>query len=342
MLINGKYSCIREMLEAEEKECLSPYACLSSETRGRAEEEKKCDIRPDFERDRDRILHCKSFRRLKQKTQVFFSPEGDHYRTRLTHTLEVSQIARTISKALKLNEDLTEAIALGHDLGHTPFGHSGEKVLNEICPLGFEHSEQSVRVVEKLEKNGAGLNLTWETIDGIRNHQTSGSPSTLEGAVVRVSDKIAYLYHDVDDAIRAGILKETDLPRYLTDILGRSANERLDNLIHDIIVNSIGKSHVSLSDEYEVSMKALRSWMFEHVYRSDSGVKKEEKKAQEMIRLLYEYYYKQPYKMTSEYIGLLASGDRKEQVVCDYISGMTDKYAIEKFEELFVPVGWRD
>ena len=341
MPINERYNCIREMLEEEEQKNLSPFASLSSRTKGRERIEEKCDIRPEYQRDRDRILHSKSFRRLKQKTQVFFAPEGDHYRTRLTHTLEVSQIARTISKALRLNEELTEAIALGHDLGHTPFGHSGESILDQLSPLGFEHSEQSVRVVERLEKNGAGLNLTWEVRDGIRNHQTSGSPSTLEGAVVRISDKIAYLYHDVDDAIRAGIIKEKDLPKYLTDVLGHSANDRLDNMIHDVIVNSLGKPQIIQTEEFRLSMTALRTWMFENIYRGESPVKREEKKAQQMIRFLYEYYFKHPYKMTGEYIELIAAGEPKERVVCDYISGMTDNYAIEKFEELFVPVGWR-
>lgn len=342
MLIEEKYNCIREMLEDDERKTLSPYASLSCETKGRDKREKMCDIRPEYQRDRDRILHSKSFRRLKMKTQVFLAPEGDHYRTRLTHTLEVSQIARTISKALHLNLDLTEAIALGHDLGHTPFGHSGEKVLNELCSAGFEHSEQSIRVVEILEKNGKGLNLTKEVRDGIRNHQTSGRPSTLEGCVVRLSDKIAYINHDVDDSIRAGLITEADIPSEYSNILGHSANERLNNIIHDVIINSFEKDAIVQNETYAVTMAKLREWMFENIYTSSSQAKAEESKAQNMIRLLFEYYMKNPDKMTSEYKDLIIRGDSRERAVCDYISGMTDTYAIEKFEELFVPVGWRN
>lgn len=340
MLIEEKYNSIREMLEDEERKTLSPYAALSCETKGRDKWEKMCDIRPEYQRDRDRILHSKSFRRLKQKTQVFLAPEGDHYRTRLTHTLEVSQIARTISKALRLNIDLTEAIALGHDLGHTPFGHSGEAVLNELCSTGFEHSEQSIRVVEILEKNGSGCNLTKEVRDGIRNHQTSGRPSTLEGCVVRLSDKIAYLNHDVDDSIRAGLIKESDIPSEYTNVLGHTANERLNNIIHDVIINSYEKDAIIQNDEYAAAMKELRKWMFTNIYNSSSQAKAEESKAQNMIRLLFEYYMKNPDRMTSEYKDFIIKGEPRERVVCDYISGMTDTYAIEKFEELFVPVGW--
>ena len=226
---------IRENLERWEQEYLSPYAALSMNSKGRMREEEQCDIRPVFQRDRDRILHSKSFRRLKDKTQVFLTPEGDHYRTRLTHTLEVSQNARTIAKALQLNEDLVEAIALGHDLGHTPFGHSGERALDRICPFGFEHSEQSVRTVEILEKGGQGLNLTYEVRDGIRNHQTKGMPSTLEGKIVRYSDKIAYIHHDMDDAIRGGILTEADVPKDITSVIGETTGERLDHFIHDLV-----------------------------------------------------------------------------------------------------------
>ena len=340
MLIEGKYNCIREMLEEEERISLSTYASLSSETKGRDRYEKKCDIRTDYQRDRDRILHSKSFRRLKQKTQVFLAPEGDHYRTRLTHTLEVSQIARTISKALRLNLDLTEAIALGHDLGHTPFGHSGENVLDRLCADGFDHSVQSVRVVEVLEKGGKGLNLTKEVRDGIRNHQTDGHPSTLEGQVVRISDKIAYLNHDVDDAIRAGIIRESDIPSRYTNILGHSANERLNNIIHDVIISSLGSDRIIQNPEYAEYMLKLRAWMFENIYSGGSKAKQEEAKAQKMIELLFEYYTKNPDKMTDEYKNMILQGETTERIVCDYISGMTDNYAIEKFEELFVPVGW--
>ena len=238
---------IRESLDALEEQYLSPFASFSNRTRGRARLEPLCDIRPESQRARDRILHCKSFRRLKHKTQVFLAPEGDHYRTRLTHTLEVSQIARTIAKSLRLNESLTEAIALGHDLGHTPFGHSGEAVLNKICSEGFAHYRQSVRVVEVLEKDGRGLNLTWEVRDGILNHRTSGSPSTLEGKIVRLSDKIAYINHDIDDAIRARMFVEEDLPECYTEVLGHSVRERLNNLIHDIIRNSYEKPEIIMS-----------------------------------------------------------------------------------------------
>nr|MCR5719320.1 deoxyguanosinetriphosphate triphosphohydrolase [Lachnospiraceae bacterium] len=248
---------IRETLEQWEKEYLSPYATLSINSKGRAREENQCDIRPVFQRDRDRILHCKAFRRLKDKTQVFLSPEGDHYRTRLTHTLEVSQNARTLAKALKLNEELAEAIALGHDLGHTPFGHAGERALNRVCPLGFIHSEQSVRMVERIEKNGKGLNLTYEVKDGMLNHQTSGTPHTLEGKVVRLSDKIAYIHHDMDDAVRAGILKESDVPLRLRELLGDNPSDRLDTFIHDIVTNSTDKNDICMSEEIGNAVKEM-------------------------------------------------------------------------------------
>ncbi len=332
---------IREHLEQLEEQYLSPYAALSSRSKGRDVPEEECDIRPNYQRDRDRILHSKSFRRLKHKTQVFLAPEGDHYRTRLTHTLEVSQIARTISKSLRLNEDLTEAVALGHDLGHTPFGHSGEYVLNQICPHGFAHYEQSVRVVERLEKGGKGLNLTWEVRDGIRNHRTSGHPSTLEGAVVRLSDKIAYINHDIDDAIRAKMFIEPDLPARFTDVLGHSVRERLNLMIHDIIENSLGKPQITMSPGMEEAMKGLRAWMFDNVYCSNIP-KQEEAKAQQLIVFLYEYYCSHVEKLPGEYRVMMEhQGEEKERVVCDYIAGMSDSYAIDKFEELFVPRAWK-
>ncbi len=341
ILFSGKeYSCIREMLEARERLILSPFASFAADSKGRDRSEPKCDIRTDYQRDRDRILHSKSFRRMKRKTQVFLAPEGDHYRTRLTHTLEVSQIARTISKALLLNEDLTEAIALGHDLGHTPFGHSGEAVLDKLCSEGFEHSEQSVRIVEVLEKGGKGLNLTKETRDGILNHQTSGHPATLEGQVVRLSDKIAYLNHDVDDAIRAGLITEEDIPGEFTEVLGFNVHDRLNSLIHDVIEHSIGKPEIEMSPDHQAAMQGLRHWMFRNIYVGGKA-KAEEHKAQQMIELLFEYYMKHPEAMTSEYRMLMDKGTSRERAVCDYISGMTDNYAIEKFEELFVPLGWR-
>ena len=331
---------IREEMEAREEANLSPYATLSSRSKGRNRPEPQCDIRPVFQRDRDRILHCKSFRRLKQKTQVFLLPKGDHYRTRLTHTLEVSQNARTIAKALRLNEDLVEAIALGHDLGHTPFGHAGERALNQVCPEGFRHNEQSVRVVELLEKQGRGLNLTWEVVDGIRNHKSSGTPHTLEGQIVRLSDKIAYINHDIDDAIRGGLLTEQDLPAEYTDVLGHSVRERLNTMIHDIIANSMDRPQIAMSEGMEEAMQGLRSWMFENVYKNEIP-KAEEGKAQQMIASLYEYYLKHVDRLPPEYRELMEKrGDTKSRVVCDYIAGMSDVYAIDQFEELFVPKRW--
>lgn len=332
---------IRESVERLEEQFLSPYAALSSNTMGRDIPELLCDIRPEYQRDRDRILHCKAFRRLKHKTQVFLSPEGDHYRTRLTHTLEVSQIARTIARALRLNEDLTEAIALGHDLGHTPFGHSGERILNDLCEKGFSHYRQSIRIVEELEKNGKGLNLTKEVRDGILNHRTSGHPATLEGGVVRLSDKIAYINHDIDDAIRAKIFVEEELPERYTDVLGHSVRERLDIIVHDIILNSTGKSEILMSPGMEEAMKGLRSWMFEHVYRNEIP-KAEEGKAQQLIVALYKYYMEYENKLPQEYLLMMEQKkEKKERVVCDYIAGMSDSYAIDKFEELFVPKAWK-
>ena len=330
---------IRENLEQREKVYLSPYATLSMNSKGRDHEEPQCDIRPVFQRDRDRIVHCKSFRRLKDKTQVFLSPEGDHYRTRLTHTLEVSQNARTIAKALRLNEDLVEAMALGHDLGHTPFGHAGEKALNDICPFGFKHNEQSIRTVELLEKDGEGLNLTWEVRDGILNHQTDSMPSTLEGKIVRLSDKIAYTYHDMDDAVRAGILKESDVPREVGEIVGYNPRERLNNFIHDIVTNSMDKNDVSMSEDVAYAMSRLRKFMFECVY-SNPVAKGEEKKAQALVKTLYEHYMAHTDELPKFFVELGLRGEPREQVVCDYISSMTDRYAIALYDELYVPKFW--
>jgi dGTPase len=332
---------IRESTEQWEEAYLSPYASLSKNSRGRERIEDPCDIRTAYQRDRDRIIHCKAFRRLKHKTQVFLAPEGDHYRTRLTHTLEVSQIARTIAKSLRMNEDLTEAIALGHDLGHTPFGHSGETVLNKICSEGFEHYKQSVRVVEFLEKDGKGLNLTWEVKDGILNHRTSGNPSTLEGGIVRLSDKIAYINHDIDDAIRAKMFVEEDLPECFTGVLGHSVRERLNNLIHDIIGNSFEKQKIIMSPHMEEAMKGLRIWMFNNVYKNEIP-KAEEGKAQHLIVMLFQYYMDNPDKLPEEYRNFMEiQGVSKERAVCDYIAGMSDSYSIVKFEELFVPKAWK-
>lgn len=332
---------IREQLEQREVEYLSPYAALSRDSKGRKAKEEQCDIRPVFQRDRDRILHCKAFRRLKQKTQVFLLPNGDHYRTRLTHTLEVSQNARTIAKALRLNEDLTEAIALGHDLGHTPFGHAGERALDEVNPFGFRHNIQSVRIVERLEKNGEGLNLTWEVVDGILNHKSSGHPHTLEGKIVRLSDKIAYLNHDIDDAIRGGILNEAEIPEEFHRILGDTTRKRLNTLIHDVVTNSRDKADISMSEKVERAMKDLRTFMFERVYLNPVA-KQEEKKAIHMIQNLYRFYMENLDEIPREYQSMQGeSGVNKEQMVCDYIAGMTDTYAVKKFEDYFVPKSWK-
>ncbi len=330
---------IRETLERMESEFLSPYASLSAESKGRLRTEPQCDIRPVYQRDRDRIIHCKSFRRLKDKTQVFLSPDGDHYRTRLTHTLEVSQNARTIAKALRLNEDLVEAIALGHDLGHTPFGHAGERALNEVCPEGFDHSVQGVRTVDFLEKDGQGLNLTIEVRDGMLNHQTDGMPFTLEGKIVRFSDKIAYIHHDMDDAIRAGILKESDVPKEITDVIGDTTGKRLDFFIHDIVMNSMNKPDIVMSEETAGAMKALRAFMFEHVYQNPEA-KGEEAKAESLMKTLYEYYLKHFDLLPPELKALHDKGDSRERVVCDYVGAMTDRYAVAQYEELFIPKSW--
>ena len=326
------------MAEQREEAYFSPYASLRSKSRGRDIEEAPCDIRPVYQRDRDRILHSKSFRRLKHKTQVFLLPQGDHYRTRLTHTLEVAQTARTIARALRLNEDLTEAVALGHDLGHTPFGHAGESALNEICPFGFTHYEQSVRTVELLEKDGKGLNLTWEVRDGIRNHRTSGHPSTLEGKIVRLSDKIAYINHDIDDAKRAGILKE--IPEIYAKVLGTTAKERLNGLIHDIVFQSQGKNDILMSPEMEMAMKGMRDFLFTNVYHNPKA-KKEEKKVRHLLHELYTYYIGHPEELSDMYQILLKKGQPLERVVCDYVAGMTDQYAMQVFSALYIPKAWQ-
>lgn len=330
---------IRESLEEREQEFLSPYAAHSRESRGRERPEEECDIRTVYQRDRDRILHCKAFRRLKDKTQVFLAPHGDHYRNRLTHTLEVSQTARTVAKALRLNEDLVEAIALGHDLGHTPFGHAGERALDKLNPMGFAHYKQSVRVAQVLEKKGRGLNLTWEVIDGILNHRTSGRPATLEGQVVRLCDKISYIHHDMDDAHRAGLISEDDIPITIRMLLGYTIRERLNTLIHDIVENSQGKDTIQMSEEVYQAMMDLRKIMFQNVYLNPKA-KKEEAKAIDMLSKLYEYYMEHPQKMSKEYVNLIATGTSLNQAVCDYLSGMTDQYSMQKFQEIFIPKAW--
>lgn len=330
---------IRENLEEWEKNYLSPYASHSRDSRGRLKPEEQCDIRPVFQRDRDRIIHCKAFRRLKDKTQVFLSPEGDHYRTRLTHTLEVSQNARTIAKALRLNEELVEAIALGHDLGHTPFGHAGERALNRVCPLGFEHSQQSVRTVDRLEKGGLGLNLTFEVRDGILNHQTIGKPHTLEGKVVRLSDKIAYIHHDMDDAVRAGILREEDVPLEIREVIGCTPSGRLDHFIHDIVTASMGKNDILMSPPMDTAMKKMRKFMFDHVYQNPVA-KSEESKAEVLMETLYTHFMKHFDEMPEEFLNLLSEGETREQVVCDYVGAMTDRFAIATYERIYIPKYW--
>lgn len=332
---------LRERQEQREHEILGRYAGFADESRGRDREEPQCDIRTDYQRDRDRILHSKAFRRLKQKTQVFLAPEGDHYRTRMTHTLEVAQNARTIARALQLNEDLTEAIALGHDLGHTPFGHAGERALNRITKElgGFRHNEQSVRVVERLEKDGMGLNLTWEVRDGILNHQTSLTPATLEGKIVRLSDKIAYINSDIDDSIRAGLIKEEGIPYWLTDVLGHSTNHRLNTLVHDIVKNSEGKNDICMSREVEKAMFSLRSYMFERVY-TNPVAKSEEKKVEILIEQLYDYYIHHTEKLPSEFSALILLGETPERAVCDFIACMSDRYMVNLYKELMIPKAW--
>lgn len=331
---------IRERVEQWEKDYLSPYAALSVNSKGRLKPEEECDIRPVFQRDRDRIIHCKAFRRLKDKTQVFLTPEGDHYRTRLTHTLEVSQTARTIAKSLRLNEELVEAIALGHDLGHTPFGHAGERALNRVCPFGFVHSEQSVRTVDRLEKGGSGLNLTYEVRDGILNHQTIGKPHTLEGKVVRFSDKIAYIHHDMDDAVRAGILTEADVPQEIREVLGSSTTERLDHFIHDIVTNSMDKNDIVMSDTVADAMKKIRQFMFEQVYKNPEA-KAEEGKAEMLMETLYQHYLKNIDDLPEEFLNLISEGEPREKVVCDYVGAMSDRFAIAVYEEIYIPKSWQ-
>ena len=322
---------IREEQENLEKQSLSPYATLSINTKGRAVEEKKCDIRTDFQRDKDRILYSKSFRRLKHKTQVFISPEGDHFRTRLTHTLEVSQIARTIARSLMLNEDLTEAIALGHDLGHTPFGHIGEHILDELYGEGFKHNEQGLRVVDVLEN----LNLTWETRDGILNHSGSSMASTLEGQIVKFADRIAYVNHDIDDAKRAGLIEESELPEKCREILGDNSRKRINTMVFDIIQKSKNKNIISMSEEIYNAMWDLRQFMFDRVYLGNRA-RAEEVKASIVIRQLYFYFIENTLELPDEFKDMLIKSGR-DRVVCDYIAGMTDRYAINKFQELFIP-----
>jgi len=323
---------IRQEIEKLEEKILSPYAALSSKTKGRLYPEEQCRIRTEFQRDRDRILHCKSFRRLKHKTQVFIAPEGDHYRTRLTHTLEVSQISRTIARALRLNEDLTEAIALGHDLGHTPFGHIGERVLDRISKNGFKHNLQSLRVVEVLE-GGTGLNLTWEVRDGIRNHTGPQLPATLEGQIVRISDRIAYINHDIDDAIRANIISIGTLPKECIKVLGETHRERINTMVEDVISYSMNKPYIGMSERVEQATNQLRNFMFQRVY-TDSVPQSEVEKADKIIKELFYYFLENIHQLPGEYSNVI-SQDGEEQGVCDYIAGMTDRYALSLYNTFY-------
>ena len=328
----------RERTEANERLTLSPAACFSARSRGRMREEEQEELRTCFQRDVDRIVHCKAFRRLKHKTQVFLRPEGDHYRTRMTHTLEVDRIARTIARGLRLNEDLAEAAALGHDLGHTPFGHAGERILNEVVPGGFRHNEQSLRVVDVLEKDGDGLNLTYEVRRGILCHTGSDRAETLEGQIVRVADKIAYINHDIDDAMRGGIIYPLDIPLDISQVLGFDHGGRIDTLTLDVIQASRGQDEIRQSPACGEAMAKLREFMFEAVYYNPLA-KGEESKAQDMIARLFEHYQKHPDELPPDYqdIRLREGTDR---AVCDYIAGMTDHYAVAKYNEAFVPLAW--
>lgn len=322
-----------------EEKFLSPFAKKSIDTVGRLREEQPCPMRTDFQRDRDRIIHCKAFRRLKNKTQVFFSPEGDHYRTRLTHTLAVSQVARAIARSLSLNEDLTEAIALGHDLGHTPFGHSGERILNKLNPKGFEHNVQSGRVVDVLEKDGQGLNLTREVVDGIINHKMSTCAKTLEGNAVSLADRIAYINHDIDDAIVGGFITPNDLPKNAVEILGDTSRKRINSMIASIIKESESKNKVEMEEHVAKATMELRTFMFENVY-SDKAFREEETRADRMITALFDYYKKSPERLPDFYVHRLDEDD-VDTVLCDYISGMSDGYVVNVFNELFIPKNWK-
>ena len=329
---------IKERTYKSEEMFLSEYACKSRDTKGREREEAPCNMRTDFQRDRDRIIYSKAFLRLKNKTQVFFSPEGDHFRTRMTHTIDVSQIARSIARSLALNEDLAEAIALGHDLGHTPFGHAGERVLNSLSPTGFAHNVQSLRVVDVLEKEGKGLNLTFEVRDGILNHKKSGNPATLEGKAVSLADRIAYVNHDIEDAIRAGLLRAEDLPKEDVSVLGESSRDRINTMITSIYENSKGKNRVAMGKREAEALEDLRAFMFDKVYITPTSMKEEER-AKRMLSGMYEYFKANKDRLPAFYLAL-SEWYPLEQVICDYLSSMTDKFAIAVFEYIFVPRSW--
>ncbi len=327
---------VREKTIENEHKVLSSNACFSDESRGRKRPEEECELRTCFQRDRDRVIHSNSFRRLKHKTQVFLSPQGDYYRTRLTHTLEVAQIARTIACALGLNETLTESVALGHDLGHTPFGHAGERALNSVCEGGFRHYEQSLRVVDVIEKGGMGLNLTEEVRDGIVRHTSGTEAFTLEGRIVRLADRIAYINHDIDDAIHARVLKETDIPDDIRAALGQNKSQRINKLVLSAVNNS--KNDIILGEDCADAFAALHEFMFARVY-TNPVCKGEEARAIEMIKWLYEYFLSHPDEMPEEY-KIIRGKEGVERATCDYIAGMTDRYAVHTFEELFVPRSW--
>lgn len=328
--------CVRETLEKNEHIILSDKAAFADSSKGRKSFEEKCNLRTDFQRDRDRIIHSKAFRRLKHKTQVFLSPESDHYRTRLTHTLEVSQIARTIARALRLNEDLTEAIALGHDLGHTPFGHAGERAIDSLTSFKFLHYEQSVRVCEKIEKQGKGLNLTAEVLDGIRCHTKGDWSDTLEGRIVRMADRIAYINHDIDDAVRGGVISEDDLPKCITENLGHNKSQRINTLVESIVKNSI--DNIVMDSNTEKYYDMLHEFLFDAVYKNPVA-KSEETKVLGIVEGLFRYYLEHTEKLSAEY-KLICENEGKERAVADYIAGMTDHYATTVYSNIYIPKAW--
>lgn len=329
--------CVRELTEKNERLILCDKASFADETRGRKRPEEKCHIRTDYQRDRDRIIHSAAFRRLKHKTQVFLSPESDHYRTRLTHTLEVSQIARTVARALRLNEDLTEAIALGHDLGHTPFGHAGERAINDLASFEFAHYEQSVRVCERLEKNGTGLNLTYEVLDGIERHTKGKKSDCLEGRVVRTADRIAYINHDIEDAVRAGIISPEELPKAVTEHLGYTKSQRITSLVSSVIKNST--DDIKMDSETEKYYDMLHEFLFEAVYKNPAA-KSEETKVFGIMEGLFDYYLKNTSEMTDEYKSVCES-EGPERAAADYIAGMTDHYAVTVYSNIYIPKFWK-
>lgn len=339
-LIQTREKVAERLSQREDRLLDSSYATKAASSRGREYALLPCPMRSEFQRDRDRIIHCQSFRRLMYKTQVFLAPAGDHYRTRLTHTLEVSQVARTMARALGLNEDLTEAAALGHDLGHTPFGHAGEDALRQCYDKSFAHYDQSLRVVERLENDGKGLNLTWEVRDAIANHTGSSMAATPEGVLIKYADRIAYINHDIDDACRAGILTPDDIPRELCDVLGYSHGERINTMVTSVIVSSEGRGEVSMTPEVQKATDKLRTFLFENVYLNPVA-KAEENKSKELVFALFDYFENHPERMPSLYIRMMQNGEEVKRCVCDFISGMTDRYAIETYEELFVPRVWR-